>query len=208
MPARSAGYRLPSPATRSERTGKQVGTDNRAPNSPTDAAEDPLLSQSRFWSGVAERALIFDLKQVRRYFCEPGIREAAMTRVAAVVEPDTRVLVGHSLGSVVAYEALCAYPEWPVTTLVTLGSPLGIRHLVFSRLRPPPSNDRGNWPGGVSRWVNVVDAGDVVALVKRLASCFGERVEDHLVHNGSRAHDVSRYLTAMETGSAILTGLR
>jgi pimeloyl-ACP methyl ester carboxylesterase len=30
------------------------------------------------------------------------------------VRADTAVLIGHSLGSVVAYEALCAHPEWSV----------------------------------------------------------------------------------------------
>ena len=51
------------------------------------------------------------------------------------------MLVGHSLGSVVAYEALCANPEWPVRMLVTLGSPLGIPNLIFDRLEPAPLPD-------------------------------------------------------------------
>lgn len=169
------------------------------------------LSGSTFFAGVAERALLHDLRQVRLYLAGAGVREAVQRRVAAVVDEGTRVLVGHSLGAVVAYEALCAHPEWPVRTLVTLGAPLGIRNLVFDRLVPPPERSggalAGRWPGGAGGWVNVADAGDVVALVKDLRPLFGPRVECFEVSNGARAHAVSPYLTARETGAAIAAGL-
>jgi pimeloyl-ACP methyl ester carboxylesterase len=121
---------------------------------------------------------------------------------------DARVIVGHSLGSVVAYECLCAHPEWGVRTLVTLGSPLGIRNLVFDMLSPSPRDGQGAWPGSVLRWINIADRGDIVALVKKLRGCFGDRVEDYLIHNGSDAHSELPYLTARETGNAIASGLR
>ena len=60
--------------------------------------------------------------------------------------------------------------------------------------------------GGVARWSNIADSGDVVALTKKLAPLFGD-VDDVLVHNGSHAHDVSPYLTAIESGQAIVAGL-
>jgi hypothetical protein len=56
-------------------------------------------------------------------------------------------------------------------------------------------------------WTNIADKGDVVALVKELRPLFGGDLQDQLVHNGSRAHDVSPYLTAAETGLAIIRGL-
>ena len=56
-------------------------------------------------------------------------------------------------------------------------------------------------------WTNIADTGDVVALTKRLAPLFGERVQDLLVNNGSKAHDISPYLTAAQTGHAIAEGL-
>jgi len=170
------------------------------------------LSGSAFFAGLADRVVLFDLQQVRRYMTDPQVRRAVLDRVAAGVGEDTQVVVGHSLGSVVAYEALCAHPEWPVRALVTLGSPLGIRNLIFDRLVPAPATGasggvQGTWPGGVRSWVNVADAGDVVALVKDLRPLFGSRVGCYLVHNGSRAHDVRPYLTAAETGAAIAAGL-
>jgi hypothetical protein len=166
------------------------------------------LSHSRFFAGIAENAFIFDLKQVYLYLHDRAIRRDVRERVEAVVDAQqTRVLVGHSLGSVVAYECLCAHPEWKVNTLVTLGSPLGIRNLIFDLLEPAPQNGLGVWPGSVRSWVNIADEGDIVALVKDLRPGFGPRVENWRIHNGAGAHDLLPYLTARETGDAIAAGL-
>jgi hypothetical protein len=165
------------------------------------------LSNSRFFVGLAERAMIGALKQVHLYITDDAINAAVQACVSSVIQDDTRVVIGHSLGSIVAYEALCAHPEWPVKRFVTLGSPLGIRHLIFERLRPPPQNGVGACPVGIASWINIADAGDVVALVKALRPQFGGSVEDVLINNGWEAHDVKRYLTAEETGRAIAGGL-
>jgi hypothetical protein len=165
------------------------------------------LSKSSFFAGLSERAFIGSLKQVRAYFADPAVRSAAQSRVSEMVDEQTDLVIGHSLGSVVAYEALCAHPEWPVRHFITLGSPLGLSKLVFDRLVPPPRDGRGMWPGSVRRWVNVADRADVVALVKELATQFDGGVEDLLVHNGAKAHDIRPYLTAAETGRAIAVAL-
>jgi hypothetical protein len=171
------------------------------------------LSRSRFFAGLGERALLFDLAQVRRYLTEPQLRADARDRVSATVDADTRVIVAHSLGSVVAYEALAAHPEWTVRALVTLGSPLGIRNLIFDRLEPAPEpfpasgQPPGRWPGSITAWTNIADRGDVVALVEDLRPLFGSRVSGHVVHNGAAAHSVVPYLTAPETGRAVAEAL-
>lgn len=171
------------------------------------------LSGSRFFAGLALRAMVFDLHQVRRYLTEPDLRARIQRQLAQAVDEDTRVIVAHSLGTVVAYEALCANPDWPVRALVTMGSPLGISHVVFHRLRPAPTPTgnggppRGHWPGAVRQWTNIADGGDVVALVKDLRPLFGEDVQGFLIHNGAKAHDVAPYLTAPQTGAAIHAGL-
>ncbi len=166
------------------------------------------LSQSRFFSGLAERALILDLKQTRRYLLDHTLREAARDRVRTLIGPDTSVIVAHSLGTLVAYEALCSLPSHPVRALLTLGSPLGIRNLIFDRILPTPVDGRGCWPGHASlQWTNVADARDIVALVKDLRPRFGPDIACHLVPNGSHAHDASHYLTKAVTGAAIAAGL-
>ncbi|MEU3645238.1 hypothetical protein AB0E59_17790 [Lentzea sp. NPDC034063] len=166
------------------------------------------LSRSRFFAKVALRALVFDLKQVARYLLEPRLRQAARARVTALITPETRVVVAHSLGSVVAYEALCSLPGHSVRALVTIGSPLGIPNLIFDQLDPVPCAGRGAWPGPEGLvWTNVADAGDVVALEKDLRHRFGDRVRNAVVHNGAHAHDATAYLTDKLTGAAITRGL-
>jgi hypothetical protein len=162
------------------------------------------LSGSRFFAALSEWALLGDLRQVRDYFHDPEIRRQARQRVSEAVGDDTHVLVGHSLGSVVAYEALRANPRWPVRMLVTLGSPLEPAPLSEAGARPGP---RGRWPGKGREWVNVADQGDVVALVKDLRVAFGPGVDCWVVDNGATAHDARPYLTAVETGKAIWTGM-
>ena len=41
------------------------------------------LSGSAFFAGLAERAMLFDLQQVRRYMTDPAVRQAVQDRVAA-----------------------------------------------------------------------------------------------------------------------------
>jgi hypothetical protein len=160
----------------------------------------------RFVPGAAPKVIFWLVKQVGRYFADEAVRECVQERVERSVTDDTMVLVGHSLGSVVAYEALCRHPEWKIDTLLTLGSPLGFRE-VGARLRPPVVNYHGHRPG-VRKWVNVAAAEDAVAIVKELGPIFGD-VDDRPVHNGRRhAHDVARYLTSPEACNAIADAVR
>jgi pimeloyl-ACP methyl ester carboxylesterase len=163
------------------------------------------LSGSRFFGAYSDRMMVLALKQVRRYMNEPVVWQEARARVAEEIGPDTRVVVAHSLGSVVAYEALCEHPEWPVTDLVTVGSPLGLS-LIFNRLSPLPEEGRGAWPGGIRRWTNLTDPDDVVAVVHELAPRFGAVVDESL-DNGLKPHSLLRYLTAGKTGRAVAEGL-
>ena len=150
--------------------------------------------------------LLFGLRQVRLFLHDAAMKQAILARVVEKMTADTGVIIAHSLGTVVAYEALCAHPQWPVHTLITLGSPLGIAHLVFNVLTPRPQDRRGIWPPGLRRWVNLADTGDIVALVKKLAPLFGP-VKDDLVYNGWHSHDAAIYLSARRTGQAVAEGL-
>jgi hypothetical protein len=175
------------------------------------------LSRSKFFTSVSQSAMIGDLKQVRRYLREPALREAAQRAVHDTVQPDTRVLIAHSLGSVVAYEALHRHghePNWAqLDSLITLGSPLGIPNLIFEALQPAPQRGIGAWPPRIRRWVNISDDGDIVALCKQLAPLFGGgasvgTLTDLRVSNEAKAHDARPYLSAGLTGQALLNALR
>lgn len=140
----------------------------------------------------------------------PDLRDAIGARLAAVLGDDTRVVVGHSLGSVIAYRQLARHPEWVVPTFVTIGSPLGSS--MIHGLLDDVVDGRAPWPGSVQRWVNVAAVGDRAATVAELADLFGpgddgRRIEDRRVDNGHRAHDPEPYLNARVTGEAIAAAL-
>jgi hypothetical protein len=162
------------------------------------------LSQSKTFAGLSERALIYNLKQVRRYMSEPLTRAAIQERISQTIPPGTKLVIAHSLGTVVAYEAICAHPEWKIEGFVTMGSPLGIRNLIFERLVPGAMDGVGVWPEHLGWWVNVADETDVVAIEKRLANCFGSRVEDWVVDNGfAEVHGAEKYLAQAAVGAAL-----
>lgn len=164
------------------------------------------LAKSKFFGQLGgERAILFALKQVREYLHNLEMKQSIQERVIQKVTEETRIIIGHSLGSIVAYECLCAHPEWNVHTLVTLGSPLGIAPTIFEALTPKPQAGTGFYPK-VKQWFNIADQGDIVALEKQLAPRFGA-VDDRLVHNGWESHSATRYLNAKQTGQAIASGL-
>lgn len=135
----------------------------------------------------------------------PDLWDQIWARVASVVSDETEVIVGHSLGSVVSYNALRRNPQWNVHTLVTLGSPLA-QQTIIDQL-DPPLTDQDRWPGSVQRWVNVAAVGDHAAAIHCLAEVFDPRIEDVRVDNGHRAHDPEPYLNASVTGAAVAAAL-
>ena len=78
------------------------------------------------------------LRQVRRYLREGELKTAVDEIVAAKAGRECQILIGHSLGSVVALEFVRQHPEHRLDLLLTLGSPLGLR-MVQSRLHHPYS---------------------------------------------------------------------
>ena len=80
------------------------------------------LAGSRFLAGTTEQILILWLRQVRAYFTQPGLRDQIQQRFARAITADTEVVVAHSLGTVVAYEALCAHPDWNFDSARDLGN--------------------------------------------------------------------------------------
>lgn len=170
------------------------------------------LSGSRFLAGVSERLFIGNLKQVTAYFRDEELRAKVLRIVAAAITDDTEVVIGHSLGSVVSYEALFTKAGTQVKALITVGSPLGLRNLIFDRLRPPPVPDAssGKLTGvlpPVRMWGNVVDPGDIVALVEDLRPLFGDDIRQARVYNGATPHDMRPYLEDAVTARLIADGL-
>jgi pimeloyl-ACP methyl ester carboxylesterase len=156
--------------------------------------------------GQAAGDAVFDrtVDMVTVMATQPDLRDRLRARLEPLITADTRVIVAHSLGSVLSYMALCNHPDWAVHTFVTLGSPLA-SPMTTGMLAPAPVDGRGAWPG-VERWVNVRAVGDKAAAVP-LADSFGPDVEDVLIDNGHRAHAPEPYLNSEPTGAAVAAAL-
>ncbi|MEU9886026.1 hypothetical protein [Sphaerisporangium sp. NPDC051011] len=106
-----------------------------------------------------------------------------------------KVVIAHSLGSVVTYEALWAHPDLSVELLITLGSPLGMRGVIFERLQPLPQGGRGRCPRGVRRWVNIADKDDIAAIPGALKGTFdGVTLDERVNIDWADFHTVRNYL--------------
>ncbi len=149
------------------------------------------------FGAAAPLLFLSDLRQVRRYQVDDDLARRIRERVAEAHHDGCSVLVGHSLGSVVAYEVACLAPPEGLRMLVTLGSPLGLK-TVRRRLRSaePP----------MTPWVNVLDARDAVCCGGGLAE-YWAAAEDRLVDNESQPHSVTRYLGKAATGEAVARGV-
>jgi hypothetical protein len=157
--------------------------------------------------GVAGKVMFFgDLTQVRRYQRDDALAQDVLCRVREALDDGSpRILVGHSLGSIVAYEALCMIPDHGIATLVTIGSPLGLRS-IREALRPRAREVIPALPPGVSTWVNVYDNNDPVALAGALQPYWGA-VVDRTVDNGDQPHAATRYLGKQATGDPVADSL-
>ncbi|TBA50487.1 lipase family protein [Rhizobium ruizarguesonis] len=96
------------------------------------------------------------------YAIRDKIRERFRAAVQAVSDP-LHIVVGHSLGSVIAYDCLKCLPDMPaISNLVTIGSPLGFDE-IQDELRPSWSREDG-YPSKtvLNSWINVFDRLDPV----------------------------------------------
>jgi len=145
-------------------------------------------------------------REVPTYLSDDARRSATRNRVAAaIVAHDPQIVLAHSLGSVVAYEALWAHPELSIDLLVTVGSPLGMPDVVFERLDPPSADGRNSRAPGVARWINLADPGDLVAIPRHLGRRFPgiDLDREDLIH-AFDFHRVANYLAATATRAVLV----
>ncbi|MFD3459140.1 hypothetical protein ACFWVM_05475 [Nocardia fluminea] len=132
-------------------------------------------------------------------------------RVLGIVERDLQarlgsggdiVIVGHSLGSVLAYDLLTRLPAtYNVRQLVTAGSPLGFP-IVQKNLLGKVAGRRPVVPAIIAArsaaWLNAYDVLDIVALVHPLAGSFDEslagQLADERTFNPTGPHSIEDYL--------------
>lgn len=137
-------------------------------------------------------------------------------------QQDDVLLIGHSLGSVIAYDTL-----WELShqdgvkgkvDFLTLGSPMGM-HYIRRRLLGMNSHGANSYPGLIRNWINLAAEGDVTALNQNLKDSFqpmlelglAESIEDHChgIYNffrsdaGLNCHRSYGYMVNPAVGSII-----
>lgn len=108
---------------------------------------------------------------------------------------DDVMLIAHSMGSIIAYDALRDLgqrdPDFRVAHFVTIGSPLGlatVKNHVWRQRTYDDTNARLRTPTIVERWTNYADRRDPVAADPHLADDYGAnsrgiQVRDDMIYN-------------------------
>jgi hypothetical protein len=174
---------------------------------PARAAADWIANHFSLDRTIVRLLVTAFCREVHRYLTDHNRRSAVRGAVADTIAAHRpRILVAHSLGSVVVYETLWAHPEVEIDLLLTLGSPLALPDVVFHRLDPGPIDGLGRRPPNVRRWINIVDPGDIVAIPRGLATHFTGVDADLTTTAGVfDAHRVTGYLTCPATAASIAT---
>lgn len=177
---------------------------------------------------IATRRMQARMREAGRYFRNrhdiASVLRNLVTRaiLRAWAEGRKVMLIGHSFGSIIAYDTL-----WELThvqnvdrridMLLTLGSPLGLRY-VRSRLLGSNQHGTERYPASVRRWVNINAIGEVAALDRNLADCYAEMlqlglvesIDDHLRlvnhfrgPDGLNVHKCYGYFASADTGRFI-----
>ncbi|MFT4216445.1 MAG: hypothetical protein QM619_04570 [Micropruina sp.] len=148
------------------------------------------------------------LREVSLYLTDPTIRGTAQNRVLEQIDDETQLVIAHSLGSVVAYEALHRTDQ--KVSLITIGSPLALRTIIYERIQPQPPSV----PPSVMGWSDFADRDDLIAVHTSLQDDFapGARSATSVnptfrVDNGRHAHDAEHYLTDKSLGHAAAEAL-
>jgi hypothetical protein len=155
--------------------------------------------------GMNQKTLEVFTRDVFLYTTRPGVRDEIDRIVASKLTEQPTVVIGHSLGSVVAYSVLSTDRRaLQIPLFVTVGSPLAVR-AIRDQFRPLRS------PMTVAAWYNAFDPRDVVALYPLDARNFP--VQPAIVNHGTvrnstdNRHGITGYLDDREVAKRVLDSL-
>jgi hypothetical protein len=131
--------------------------------------------------------------ETRRYFQNENniaseIRELLKQALRPMLAENEKVLlIGHSLGSVIAYDTLWELSHLEqlpgkVDLFLTLGSPLGMNY-VQRRLMGADQKGKKQYPNNIRHWVNISSVGDITALDRDFRDDFSHMLEYGMVES-------------------------
>ena len=132
-------------------------------------------------------------EETKRYFqnrnniaCD--VREVLKQELRPLLSNSDKVLlIGHSMGSVIAYDALWELSHLEqlpgkVDSFLTIGSPLGMNY-VQRRLMGHKYTGKKKYPTNIKHWVNISSIGDVTALDRIFLDDFGEMINEDIIES-------------------------
>jgi len=164
-----------------------------------------LRAVDKHGGGMSQSALESFTRDVFLYTTRAGVRDEIDRIVSAMLTEEPTIVVGHSLGSVVAYSVLRKDPRaLRVPLFLTVGCPLGIR-AIRDQFRPL------RFPLPVKTWYNAFDPRDVVALNPLDSANFpvAPAIENYALvknHTDNR-HGIVGYLDDISVAKRILEGM-
>lgn len=177
---------------------------------------------------VATERMRLHLEDLRRYIRNHNelaehTREILKDRLREAHDRQRPILlIGHSMGSVIAYESLWQMSRanrepLEVDLLLTMGSPLGQTH-IQKRLKGSDAIGAVRFPANIRRWINLAAVGDLTAIDPELKNDYGEMlraglvecIDDRSIYNWFRLDGVLNphaeygYLVNPETASIVI----
>lgn len=149
------------------------------------------------------------LKQVHNYISQEGLRAAILTQILKTLPSSGDVvLIGHSLGSIIAIDLLDHLPEeLHVSRFITVGSPGGARILHDKQERLLKRFPYAR----VDDWTNFFVPTDPVTAGRGLASVFPGaqdfRIRIPFAKNNPLAHNAEQYLADPAVGMLVADAL-
>ena len=149
----------------------------------------PLIPDKRIKASIQDTGRYFsnhnDIACKIRDLQKQPLREAAENN-------DRVLLIGHSMGSIIAYDSLWELQyleniEDCVDTLLTIGSPLGM-HYVQKHLSGLNNKQAPSYPGNLRQWINISARGDLVALDRSMADDFRAMVDSQQLESITDRH--------------------
>ena len=167
-----------------------------------------LKAIDRYIPGGSGASVALFTNDVYDYLTNPAVREQINTGVRQAFAPGvSTVLVGHSLGSVVAYDILRQLGDqegWDVPLFVTVGCPLAVTKI---KAAVAPIGH----PRCAKKWFNAMDDADVVALYPLNDKHFdvSPAIENKTdVHNRTQnRHGIAGYLNDKDVAKRIYDAL-
>ncbi len=151
----------------------------------------------------ADEEIEIQLRDLRRYVKNENeiailVRQLLQMPLRAAEQAGRAVLlIGHSMGSVIAYDSLWHLSQNEAgagaDAFMTMGSPLGQRY-IQSRLLGARESGPARFPSNLKHWINISAVGELTAIDMRLENDFGEMRElgllesfgDHEIFNWFR----------------------